>query len=55
MALVAGRIAADAHTSGFAATASLTELAGSGTAAMAGTAHWLEAAGARLARELAPR
>ncbi|MEV4686241.1 glycerate kinase [Microbacterium sp. LWH3-1.2] len=53
VALVAGRIAADADTSGFAATASLTELAGSGEAAMADTARWLEEAGARLARELA--
>ncbi|WP_341996339.1 glycerate kinase [Microbacterium sp. LWH7-1.2] len=53
VALVAGRIAADADTSGFAATASLTELAGSGGAAMAETARWLEEAGARLARELA--
>ena len=55
VALVAGRIAADADTSGFAATASLTELAGSGEAAMAETARWLEEAGAQLARELDPR
>ncbi|MGU3643781.1 glycerate kinase [Microbacterium sp. C23T] len=55
VALVAGRIAADADTSGFAATASLTALAGSGEAAMAETARWLEEAGAQLARELAPR
>ena len=55
VALVAGRIAADADTSGFAATASLTVLAGSGEAAMAETARWLEEAGAQLARELDPR
>ncbi|MFE5409042.1 glycerate kinase [Microbacterium sp. NPDC056569] len=55
VALVAGRIAADADTSGFAATASLTELAGSGQAAMAETARWLEEAGARLARALEAR
>ena len=55
VALVAGRIATDADTSGFAATASLTELAGSGEAAMAETARWLEEAGAQLARELDPR
>jgi glycerate kinase len=55
VALVAGRIAADADTSGFAGTVSLTELAGSGEAAMAETARWLEEAGARFARELALR
>ncbi|MFC0198767.1 glycerate kinase, partial [Microbacterium arthrosphaerae] len=52
VALVAGRIATDADTSGFAATTSLTELAGSGAAAMAGAARWLVEAGAQLAREL---
>jgi glycerate kinase len=55
VAPVAGRIAADSDTSGFAATASLTEIAGSGEAAMAETARWLEEAGAQLARELTPR
>ena len=52
VALVAGRIAADADVSGFAATASLTDLAGSGEAAMADAAHWLERAGAALAGSL---
>lgn len=47
VALVAGAIDADA--SGFAAAASLTELAGSGAAAMAEPLRWLEAAGAALA------
>lgn len=47
VALVAGAITADA--SGFAASASLTELAGSGSAAMAEPLRWLEAAGAALA------
>ncbi|WP_395243948.1 glycerate kinase [Agromyces sp. MMS24-K17] len=46
--LVAGAITADA--SGFAASASLSELAGSGAAAMADPLRWLEAAGAELAR-----
>jgi glycerate kinase len=55
VALVAGRITADADVSGFAATASLTDLAGSGDAAMADPARWLEAAGAHLARALADR
>jgi len=55
VALVAGRIATDADTSAFAATASLSDLAGSGAAAMADAAHWLEQAGARIARELDPR
>lgn len=55
VALVAGRIAADADTSGFAGTVSLTELAGSGEAAMAETARWLEESGALFARELALR
>ena len=53
--LVAGRIAADADTSGFAGTVSLTELAGSGELAMAETARWLEESGALLAHELALR
>lgn len=51
VALVAGAIDADA--SGFAASASLTDLAGSGAAAMAHPLRWLEAAGAALARSLA--
>ena len=55
VALVAGRIATDADTSGFAATASLTDLAGSGEAAMADPARWLDEAGALLAREFADR
>ncbi|MFK3835388.1 glycerate kinase [Microbacterium sp. NPDC087868] len=50
--LVAGRIDADADTSAFAAHASLTELAGSGEAAMQDPARWLHAAGALLARSL---
>lgn len=50
VALVAGRIAPDADVSGFAATASLTDLAGSGEAAMADPGRWLIEAGARLAR-----
>lgn len=48
VALVAGAIDADA--SGFAASASLTDLAGSAAAAMADPLRWLEAAGAALAR-----
>ncbi|MCK2030706.1 glycerate kinase [Microbacterium galbinum] len=50
--LVAGRIDADADTSAFAAHASLTELAGSGEAAMQDPARWLRDAGAVLARSL---
>ncbi|GAA1524511.1 glycerate kinase [Agromyces terreus] len=49
VALVAGAITADA--SGFAASASLTDLAGSGAAAMSDPLRWLEAAGAALARD----
>lgn len=52
IALVAGRISPDADTSAFAASISLTELAGSGAAAMADPAHWLREAGAALARTL---
>ena len=52
VALVAGRITPDADVSGFAATASLTDLAGSGQAAMADAARWLEEAGAALATAL---
>lgn len=50
VALVAGRIAPGVDLSGFAATASLTELAGSADAAMADAPRWLRAAGAALAR-----
>lgn len=49
-ALVAGRIDSDAEASGFAASVSLTELAGSSDAALADPARWLRAAGADLAR-----
>lgn len=52
VALVAGRIAPDADTSAFAASASLTELAGSSDAALADAARWLRAAGAQLAAAL---
>ena len=52
VALVAGRITGDADVSGFAATASLTDLAGSGDAAMADPAQWLAEAGAALADAL---
>lgn len=52
VALVAGRIAGDADVSDFAASASLTELAGSPAAAMSHPAHWLTEAGAALARAL---
>ncbi|MBD3940592.1 glycerate kinase [Microbacterium sp. NEAU-LLC] len=52
VALVAGRIASDADVSGFAATASLTALAGSGEGAMGEPVRWLTAAGAQLARAL---
>ena len=52
VALVAGRIAPDADTSAFAGTVSLTDLAGSGAAAMADPAKWLTEAGARLAASL---
>jgi len=51
IALVAGRIAEDADVSGFAASLSLTELAGSGGAALAEPARWLRAAGAALAAQ----
>lgn len=50
--LVAGRIDAASDVSGFAATVSLTELAGSTDAALAEPARWLRAAGASLARRL---
>lgn len=47
--LAAGRIAADADTALFAASASLTDLAGSSDAALAEPARWLRVAGAELA------
>ncbi|WES63044.1 glycerate kinase [Microbacter sp. GSS18] len=50
VALVAGRIAPDADISAFAASVSLTELAGSPAEAMADPARWLREAGAALAR-----
>lgn len=50
VALVAGRIAPDAATAGFAGAVSLTELAGSSEAAMQDPGRWLFAAGAELAR-----
>ncbi|KRB38417.1 glycerate kinase [Microbacterium sp. Root180] len=53
VALVAGRIAADADVSDFADAVSLTELAGSGEASLSDPARWLFAAGAELARRLA--
>ncbi|MFT4214350.1 MAG: glycerate kinase [Microbacterium sp.] len=49
VALVAGRIAADADTSRFAASVSLADLAGSTEASLAEPARWLRAAGAALA------
>lgn len=48
--LAAGRITADADTALFAASASLTDLAGSSDAALAEPARWLRVAGAALAR-----
>lgn len=50
-ALVAGRIADDADITAFAATVSLSALAGSAHAALAEPARWLRAAGSRLAVE----
>ncbi len=47
--IVAGRITADADRGLFAASASMTELAGSADAALSEPAHWLVAAGAVLA------
>ncbi|MDL5485484.1 glycerate kinase [Microbacterium wangruii] len=54
VALVAGRIAADADAGAFAASVSLTDLAGSPEASFAEPARWLRAAGAALARRSAP-
>lgn len=48
--LAAGRIATDADTALFAASVSLTDLAGSPHAALTEPARWLHAAGAALAR-----
>lgn len=53
-ALVAGRVAADADTSDFVATLSLTELSGSADAAVADPLRWLCAAGAMLAAATVP-
>ncbi|WP_323987215.1 glycerate kinase [Microbacterium plantarum] len=50
VALVAGRIAADADIAAFASSVSLTDLAGSAAASLADPARWLRAAGAALAR-----
>jgi len=52
VALVAGRIADDADTAGFAASVSLTRLAGSAASALADPRRWLRAAGSELARSL---
>ena len=51
--LAAGRITPDADTALFAASASLTDLAGSPAAALAEPARWLRDAGAALARAAA--
>ncbi len=53
--LVAGRIAEGADTAGFAATVSLTDLAGSGEEAMADPGRWLSQAAERLARSFGAR
>ena len=52
--LVAGRIGPDADVGVFAGYASLTDLAGSGEAAMRDPESWLRAAGAVLAGGTAP-
>ncbi|MFM2720162.1 glycerate kinase [Microbacterium mcarthurae (nom. nud.)] len=49
-ALVAGRIAPDADTSGFVSTVALVDLAGTADAALADPGRWLSAAGGVLAR-----
>jgi glycerate kinase len=49
VALVAGRIAPDADTTGYAAAVSLTELAGDAAASFADPARWLTHAGSVLA------
>lgn len=53
--LAAGRITSDADTTLFAASASLTALAGAPDAALAEPARWLRAAGAELARSVDSR
>ncbi|WP_102191398.1 glycerate kinase [Microbacterium aurantiacum] len=53
--LAAGRITPDADTTLFAASASLTDLAGSSEGALAEPARWLREAGAALARVAASR
>lgn len=50
--LAAGRITADSETALFAASASLTEIAGSSDAALSDPARWLREAGALLARSV---
>ncbi len=50
VALVAGRVAAEADTSSFTAAVSLSELAGGSAAAMEDPARWLRDAGRRLAQ-----
>ncbi|GAB3815273.1 glycerate kinase [Tessaracoccus terricola] len=50
-ALVAGRITDDADTTGFRVQLSLSELAGSGSAALTDPARWLREAGVRLASQ----
>ena len=52
VAVVAGRIADDADLTAAVAAASLTELAGSSTAAMADAEHWLQQAALRLAESV---
>jgi len=49
VALIAGRVTADADTSAFAASLALAELAGSAEASLAAPARWLRVAGAELA------
>jgi glycerate kinase len=55
VALVAGRIAADADATRFTAAVSLTELAGGAAASLAHPARWLGAAGELLARDASAR
>ncbi|NYF15640.1 glycerate kinase [Microbacterium sp. AK009] len=50
VALVAGRVADGAATTGFASTTSLTDLAGSAPAALGDPARWLRLAGGELAQ-----
>lgn len=53
VALIAGRIADDSDTTGFARSLSLIELAGSAQGSMADPVRWLRAAGAALAQHFA--